>query len=84
MIIPGAGNYTFVFQSQVLGRPDQNGVQQLQPLTLQHGLVGPNPVAAPSDQLFGEFELQSPSAFNVKIRDGAGTLVDHPFTVAVW
>lgn len=79
----GPGDHTFVFDAQVLGPPDADGVQQLQPLVLQGGAADVNPWAG-GFRALAEFQLTGPSSFRVLTRRTDIGLDNQPFTVAVW
>lgn len=80
--VNGTGDYSVVFDNQVLGRPDEIGVQQLEPLFFQLGMAHINLFSGGS-RGFAEFELVSPQEFRIRLTRG-GFASNQPYAVAVW
>ncbi len=84
-VVNGTGDYTLTFDNEVLGRPDNEGVPQLEVLDFQFGLADVN-LLAPTEATqrgFAEVTLVNPQTFRIHIRRG-GIAVDLPYTLAVW
>ena len=75
------GNYTFQFATSVLGRPDEDGVQQLEALNFQFAWADVNIDLDPSVRAFAEVTQVDPQTFNVFVTR-AGSPADEPFAIA--
>lgn len=78
----GTGDYSILFDSQVPGRPDEDGAQQPETLSLVAGMAdGINQFDAA--RLPAEFELVSPQEIRIRLYR-MGVPVNRSFVVAVW
>ncbi len=80
--INGTGDFTIDFDTQVLGRPDADGVQQLEALSLQFAWADVNQRSATAERMYAEVDLVDPQTVNVLIHGTAPA--DEPFVLAVF
>lgn len=81
-VVNGVGDYTLTFDDEVLGRPDDEGVPQLEVLDFQFGIADVN-LSATGQRGFAEVTLVDAQTFRIRIRRG-GAPADQPYTLAVW
>ncbi len=76
------GNYTLTFDSQVLGRPDADGVQALEVLAFQFAIVDVNLITA-GQRGIANVTLDDPQTFTIEVTRG-GAPSDQPYTLVVF
>lgn len=81
--INGAGDYTIEFDPTVLGRPDEEGVQQMEVLDFQFALADVSARFNTTQRLYAEVTQTNSQTFNVFTRRVAG-LVNEPFAIALF
>lgn len=81
-VVNGTGDYSFVFDANVLGAPDADGAQQLEALVFSGGMVDVNPLSMGA-RAYAELTIPALTTLRVTTTVG-GVASDQPFTVAVW
>ncbi len=77
------GIYTVEFDAQVLGRPDENGIPQMESLAIRYGRAIAQPNNPIGQRFFAEFELTD--AQNIEIRLSiSGSPNGDNFMVKLW
>lgn len=81
-VINGVGDYTLTFDNQVLGRPDEDGQQQLEVLAFQFAQADVN-LFAGGARGFVNVTLLSPQSLQIEITR-AGFPSNQPYALAVY
>ncbi len=81
-VVNGVGDYTLTFANQVLGRPDDDGIQQLEVLSFQFAMGDVN-LSGGGVRGFFNVTLVNPQTFNIEITRSA--VPSHqPYVIAVF
>lgn len=81
-VVNSIGDFTLTFDNNVLGRPDEDGVQQSEVLSFQFGIASPN-LFVGGQRGSCEVTLVNPQTFRVQVFR-SGTNANQPYTLAVW
>lgn len=81
-VVNGTGDYTLTFDNEVLGRPDSDGVPQLEVLDFQFAIAGVNLQSGGASAVC-EVTLVNPQTFDIQVRRN-GFNSNQPYALAVW
>ncbi len=81
-VVNGVGDYTLTFDNEVLGRPDGDGVQQLEPLSFASAVADVN-LFAGGARGFVNVTLLTPQSLQIEITR-AGFSSDQPYALSVY